>query len=161
MTQTQKSGKKENGIFGISASRGFRKVIICHIFAEKKSTKFNAQKQFSAPLAPDFIMTGACQLSPFPETPPQFLGALLTPPPPEVKIRHALSPPFGTHVQPQHLLARDTVEKGLRKLGTERGCVSHHQMREYLTALLTTIPPSHPCPPLFRPKALPPANEVA
>ena len=29
MTRTQKSRKKENGIFGISASRGFRKVIIC------------------------------------------------------------------------------------------------------------------------------------
>ena len=36
VTQTQKSAKNENGIFGISASRGFRKVIICHVFGEKK-----------------------------------------------------------------------------------------------------------------------------
>ena len=36
MTQAQKSAKNENGIFGISASRGLRKVIICHIFGEKK-----------------------------------------------------------------------------------------------------------------------------
>ena len=36
VTQTQKSAKNENGIFGISASRGFRKVIICQIFGEKK-----------------------------------------------------------------------------------------------------------------------------
>ena len=40
VTQTQKSGKKENGIFGISASRGFRKVIICHVFGEKKIDQF-------------------------------------------------------------------------------------------------------------------------
>ena len=30
VTQTQNSAKNENGIFGISASRGFRKNIICH-----------------------------------------------------------------------------------------------------------------------------------
>ena len=37
VTQTQKSAKKnENGIFGINASRGFRKIIICHVFGEKK-----------------------------------------------------------------------------------------------------------------------------
>ena len=43
VTRTQKPkigtkiGKKnnENGIFGISASRGFRKIIICHVFGEK------------------------------------------------------------------------------------------------------------------------------
>ena len=32
--------KNENGIFGISASRGFRKVIICHIFGEKRIADF-------------------------------------------------------------------------------------------------------------------------
>ena len=34
VTQTQNSAKKknENGIFGISASRGFRKIIVCHVF---------------------------------------------------------------------------------------------------------------------------------
>ena len=42
----KKLGKKENGIFGISASRGFRLVIICHIFGEKKMTNFSAQKFF-------------------------------------------------------------------------------------------------------------------
>ena len=30
VTQTQKSAKNENGIFGISALRGFRKAITCH-----------------------------------------------------------------------------------------------------------------------------------
>ena len=44
VTQTQISAKNENGIFGISALRGLRKVIICHIFGEKKLTNFNAQK---------------------------------------------------------------------------------------------------------------------
>ena len=34
--ETQKSATmNENGTFGISVSRGFRKVIICHIFGEK------------------------------------------------------------------------------------------------------------------------------
>ena len=58
VTQTQNSAKKknENGIFGISASRAFRKVIICHLFGGKKNTMFNAQK-FSAPSAPDFRIT--------------------------------------------------------------------------------------------------------
>ena len=46
VTQTQKSAKNENGIFGISALRGFRKVIICHTFGEKKMTIFRAQKIF-------------------------------------------------------------------------------------------------------------------
>ena len=40
VTQTHKSAKNENGIFGISASRGFRKVIICHTFGEKKIDQF-------------------------------------------------------------------------------------------------------------------------
>ena len=44
VTQTQKSGKRENGIFGISTSRGFRKVIICHVLGVKNLTIFNAQK---------------------------------------------------------------------------------------------------------------------
>ena len=44
VTQTQKSAKNE--IFGFSVSRGFRKVIICHIFGEKKLTIFDAQKIF-------------------------------------------------------------------------------------------------------------------
>ena len=36
-----------------------------------------------------FSEKGVYQLSPFPEPSPRFLGALLTPPPPEVKTRHA------------------------------------------------------------------------
>ena len=32
VARTRKWAKNENGIFGISASRGFRKVIICHVF---------------------------------------------------------------------------------------------------------------------------------
>ena len=46
VTRIPKSAKKGNGIFGISTSRGFRRVIICHIFGEKKSTNFSAQKSF-------------------------------------------------------------------------------------------------------------------
>ena len=37
VTRTQNSTKNENGILGISASRGFRKVMICHVCGEKKS----------------------------------------------------------------------------------------------------------------------------
>ena len=43
-TPTQKSAKNENGIFGISASRGFRKIIICHVFGDKNVDLFYAQK---------------------------------------------------------------------------------------------------------------------
>ena len=35
VTQTQKSAKNENGISGISASRGFRKINICYLLREK------------------------------------------------------------------------------------------------------------------------------
>ena len=48
VTQTQKLAKNENGIFGISASRGLRKIIICQIFGKKNLTIFNAQKIFGA-----------------------------------------------------------------------------------------------------------------
>ena len=46
LTQTQKTAKKWKWIFGISASRGFRKVIICRAFGEKNLTITNAQKNF-------------------------------------------------------------------------------------------------------------------
>ena len=36
VTQTQQWAKNENGLFGISASRGFTKVIICHIFVSRQ-----------------------------------------------------------------------------------------------------------------------------
>ena len=42
---TKKLKKIENGIFGISVSRGFRKVIICHIFGEKID-QFKCSKKF-------------------------------------------------------------------------------------------------------------------
>ena len=52
-----KTGKKnENVIFGINVSRRLRKVIICHVFGGIL-TIFNAQKMFSAPLVPKFIIT--------------------------------------------------------------------------------------------------------
>ena len=35
LTRTQNSAKNENGIFGISAPRGSREVIICRVFDEK------------------------------------------------------------------------------------------------------------------------------
>ena len=44
VTWTQIAAKNENGIFGISALRGFRKIPICRVFREKKLTIFNAQK---------------------------------------------------------------------------------------------------------------------
>ena len=61
-------GKYENEIFGISASREFRQVNICHVFGSKKLTSFNAQKNFLVASAPEFIITDkwTCQLSPFP-----------------------------------------------------------------------------------------------
>ena len=79
VTQAPKSAKNENGIFGISASRGPRKIIICHTFGEKKLTIFNAQKIFGAKVA--------CQLSRFPKPPlpPDFGGSIDPPPPPHLK----------------------------------------------------------------------------
>ena len=80
--------KMKMGFFGISASRGFRKNVICHvIWGGKTLTTVNAQKKISAPSAPEFVITDqwSCQLSLFPRPPPpppQFWGALLTPPPP-------------------------------------------------------------------------------
>ena len=46
VTWAQHSAENENGTFGISASRGFRKGIICHVFGENFATIFNAQKIF-------------------------------------------------------------------------------------------------------------------
>ena len=47
--RTQNSAKNENGIFGISSSRGFRKSIICHVFGEKKIDHFQcSRKNFGA-----------------------------------------------------------------------------------------------------------------
>ena len=50
VTRAQKMAKKnEDGILGISTSRGFRKVIICHVFGEIFLPIFNAQNFFSGP----------------------------------------------------------------------------------------------------------------
>ena len=46
VTRTQNSAKNGNGILGISASGGFREVIICHVSGERNLTIFNAQKTF-------------------------------------------------------------------------------------------------------------------
>ena len=72
--------KNENGIFGIGASRGFRKIIICQIFGEKM-TIFNAQKHFQR----------SCQFEPFPLRP--VLGSIAPPPPPPVE--NLISPEAG------------------------------------------------------------------
>ena len=57
VTQTQNGAKNENGIFGISASRGFRKVIICYVFGvDKKIHRFQCSNKFSAPSG-QFILT--------------------------------------------------------------------------------------------------------
>ena len=78
VTRTQKLAKNENRIFGISASKGCRKVIICHTFSEKKFDPFSWSKNFSAPLAAELIITDewSCQLSPFPRPRPPVLGGL-------------------------------------------------------------------------------------
>ena len=54
VTRTQNSAKNENGIFGISASRRFRKFTICCVFGEKNH--FPCSKIFAAPLVPEFII---------------------------------------------------------------------------------------------------------
>ena len=43
--QTRNSAKNENGIFGISASRGFRKIIICHVVGGGKNWPFSMVKK--------------------------------------------------------------------------------------------------------------------
>ena len=54
VTQTQISAKNENGIFGITAWRGFRKVPA----VEKHFDHFQcSKKNFSARSAPEFIIT--------------------------------------------------------------------------------------------------------
>ena len=55
-----------------------------------KGTNFSGKKLLKN-VDPNLFISenGVCQLSPFPKPPPPFLGALLTPPPPEVKTRHA------------------------------------------------------------------------
>ena len=83
VTRTQNSAKNENATFGISTSRGFRNVIVCHVFGEKND-RFRCSKKNSAPLAPEFIMIEkqSCHRSPFPEPPtPLSFGRLYRPPP--------------------------------------------------------------------------------
>ena len=46
VTRARNSAKNEIGIFGISASRGFRKIIICYIFGGKKKDNFQLSKIF-------------------------------------------------------------------------------------------------------------------
>ena len=84
MTQTQKSAKNENGIFG-GVLRGFGKVIICHILG-KKVDQFSCLKNFSAPSTPVFIINDSWCLSiePFSRTPPPDFGGSIDPPPPSL-----------------------------------------------------------------------------
>ena len=84
MTRTPNSAQNENGIFGISASRGFRKIIICHTFGETKFCSFSMLKKlFGA------VGTRVHNNRMIPPNPPfQFCGALLTnTPPPKTKTR--------------------------------------------------------------------------
>ena len=76
-------GKNTNAIFGISASRGPSKVIICHAFGGTKNfDHFPCAKIFRC-LRPEFIIIDrwACRLSPFPDPPPKVLGGSVDPPP--------------------------------------------------------------------------------
>ena len=86
VTWIQIWAQNENGILGIRASRGFRKVITCHAFDEKRERDhFQCSKEFSVPSVPEFIINDewSCQLSPFPGLPLQFWGVYRPPPPPE------------------------------------------------------------------------------
>ena len=49
--------KKENEIFGISASRGFRMTSFAMYLVEGKFDHFQWSKKLSVPLAPDFMIT--------------------------------------------------------------------------------------------------------
>ena len=78
VTRTQNSAKSQNGFFGISASRGVRKVILCDVFGwKKKLTSFNAQKNFRClhHQSSQNLVNGPV-IEPFPKQPP--------PPPPPV-----------------------------------------------------------------------------
>ena len=57
VTWTQNSAKKENGIFGISASRGNRTIVICHVFCEFFFDHYQCPKFFFRPLAPEVMIT--------------------------------------------------------------------------------------------------------
>ena len=56
LTWTPKFGEIENGIFGISATRGFRKVLICLVFVKKKFNHFGPPNKFSPPSAPELFL---------------------------------------------------------------------------------------------------------
>ena len=81
MSRAQKSAKKWKWIFGISGSRGFRKVIICHAFGVIFFDYFRCSKKFfGAQVHKNLLMV--LSIEPFSQNPPpQFGGALLTPPP--------------------------------------------------------------------------------
>ena len=57
VTLTPNSEKNESGMFGISASRGFSKAIMCHGFSDNTNGPFSMLHQFSAPSASDFRIT--------------------------------------------------------------------------------------------------------
>ena len=84
LTWTPNSAKNENGIFAISASRRFRKVIACHVFGGEKIAYFQRTKKkfaaFGATVHNKCLLV--LSVEPFSRPPtPQFWGALLTPPP--------------------------------------------------------------------------------
>ena len=80
MIGTQNLAKKnQNGIFGISVSRGFRKSSVAMCLVKKKIDHFQCSKKISGP---EFIITDqwSCQLSPFPN--PPIWGGSIDPCPP-------------------------------------------------------------------------------
>ena len=48
VTRTKISAKSANGIFGISVSRGSRKIIICHVFGQENLPSSVLRKFFVA-----------------------------------------------------------------------------------------------------------------
>ena len=105
MAGSQKSAKNENGVFGISALRRFRTVIICYAFGEKKNLIiFNAQKHFRH-LRREFNNNCLMVLSivPFSRThPPPVFGGSIDPPPLARSAKHP------------HARAHTRATKGIR-----------------------------------------------
>ena len=80
VTRTPDSAKRENGIVGISASRGFIKVIFCHVFSEKTMVKKFCGGAFGARVHSDLLMVLSTE--PFSRSPPPPLFGGSTDPPP-------------------------------------------------------------------------------
>ena len=105
VTRTQNSAKNENGIFGISASKGFRKAIICHVFGQEKNLIFFQCPELIEPLPPPPpVFGGSIDPPPLPHLEtcpslPEGEGPLGRRPPPSSCCRPLWTP--SVHLSPQ------------------------------------------------------------